>query len=240
MANTVYRSGNVELIDGRILYITPLKIKYLRQFMQEFSDISKATDDIDAMGRLAKCVAIAMKQYSPDLATVDAVEDSLDVKTMYKILELSADIQIGDSPEKATVKENLSNNQKKETWDSFDLAKLESELFLLGIWKDYEDLEMSLSMPELTATLTAKRELDYNEKKFLAAMQGVNLDEASGKDSQEDDPWEAVKRRAEARARGEDPNAAEKIDPNDILSFTGTKAQQAGFGLGMGIEYTKM
>jgi hypothetical protein len=34
-------------------------------------------------------------------------------------------------------------------------------------------------MPELTSVLIAKRESDYNDKKFLAAIQGVNIDEGS-------------------------------------------------------------
>jgi hypothetical protein len=208
--------------------------------MDEFRNISKANNDLDAMYQLAKCVAITMQQYSPDLNTVDAVEDVMDLKTMYKVLELSADIKMNNDADESNVKETLSDGSKKETWDTFDLAKLEAELFLLGIWKDYEELETSLSMPELTATLTAKRELDYVEKKFLAAMQGVNLDEASGKQDNEEDPWERVKRRAEARARGEDPDKVSSVDPNDITTFTGAKAQKAGFGIGMGIEYATM
>jgi hypothetical protein len=63
-----------------------------------------------------------------------------------------------------------------QTGQSLDLAKIESEVFLLGIWKDYRELEESLSMPELIATLSSRRDLDYQEKKFLAAIQGVDLD----------------------------------------------------------------
>ena len=35
-------------------------------------------------------------------------------------------------------------------------------------------------MPELTATLTAIRERDNNHNKFLAAIQGIDLDADSG------------------------------------------------------------
>ncbi len=95
-------------------------------------------------------------------------------------------------------------------------------------------------MPELVATLAAKRDLDYNDKKFLASIQGVDLDKANREHAEEGDPWEKVKARAAARARGEDPDNAKPIDPNDITTFTGAKAQKAGFGIGMGLDYKQM
>jgi len=49
-------------------------------------------------------------------------------------------------------------------------------VFLLGHWKDYEELEESISMPELTATLKAMYKVEGRKNKFLAAMQGVDLD----------------------------------------------------------------
>ena len=49
-------------------------------------------------------------------------------------------------------------------------------MFLLGHWKDYEELEESISMPELTATLKAMYKVEGRKNKFLAAMQGVDLD----------------------------------------------------------------
>jgi hypothetical protein len=108
-----------------------------------------------------------------------------------------------------------------------DLVALESELFLLGIWKDYDELESSLSMPELTTTLNAKRESDYREKKFLAAMQGVDLDKQIGK--VEKNAWEKLK--AKVFSKGKTDN------PNDIVSLRGAAAKKAGFGIGMGLGY---
>jgi len=82
-------------------------------------------------------------------------------------------------------------------------------------------------MPELTATLKSKRDLDYQEKKFLAAIQGVDLDKQSGKDKT--NAWEEMKARVFS--------GGQTSDPNDITSFQGVKAQQNGFGIGMGIGY---
>lgn len=48
------------------------------------------------------------------------------------------------------------------------------------MWKDYEELENSLSMAELNATLAAKRNADYAQQKFFAALQGVDLDKHNG------------------------------------------------------------
>lgn len=82
-------------------------------------------------------------------------------------------------------------------------------------------------MQELTQTLAAKREQDYEEKKFLAALQGVNLD------SQKNDPqkkWEDLKAKAFSGGK--------VTDSNDITSLVGNTAKQKGFGIGRGLEYS--
>jgi hypothetical protein len=91
-----------------------------------------------------------------------------------------------------------------------------------------EELESSLSMAELTETLNAKREAEYSEKKFLAAMQGVDLDKQSGKE----DAWEKMK--AKVFSGGQAANS------NDILAYQGANAQKNGFGIGMGLTYEKL
>lgn len=47
----------------------------------------------------------------------------------------------------------------------------------MGHWKDYEELENSLSMQELIATLGAMHEKENRHNKFLAAIQGIDLTE---------------------------------------------------------------
>ena len=56
---------------------------------------------------------------------------------------------------------------------------MESEVFLLGHWKNYDELESNLSLDELMATLNASRDKEQRERKFLAAMQGVDLEDSS-------------------------------------------------------------
>jgi len=140
-------------------------------------------------------------------------------------LDIAAGIKI-DKDSQEEVKEQATSSGA--SWDDLDLVKLESEVFLLGIWKDYEELETSMSMPELTATLNIKRELDYSEKKFLAAIQGVDLDKNTNKSN----AWEDMKARVFSRGKAK--------DSNDIVALQGVNAQRAGFGIGMGLDYEEI
>jgi hypothetical protein len=226
MATTIYNTQTIHLFDGTELEIIPLKIKYLREFMEIFENIKDAKGDDEAMGVLVECVRICMKQYYPAISnTVSQIEDNIDMPTIYKILDTSAGIRINKKSETPVKDQAIDSGQ---TWKDLDLAKLESEVFLLGIWKDYQELEISLSMPELMATLEVSRELDYTEKKFLAAIQGVDLDKnsESGRGQKE---WEDMKARVFSKGQ--------TSDSNDILSLQGPTAQKAGFGIGMGLDY---
>lgn len=226
MATTIYQTKKILLLDNTELEIIPLKIKYLREFMIAFDGIKEATNDDESIAVLVECIRICMKQYYPKISnTVEEIEDSLDLPTIYEILDIAAGIKINKKSEEP-VKEQAENSGG--TWLDLDLAKLESEVFLIGTWKDYQDLEKSLSMPELLATIASKRELDYEEKKFLAAIQGVDLDKDSGSDKGQKE-WEDMKARVFSKGK--------TSDGNDILALQGPNAQKAGFGIGMGLDY---
>jgi hypothetical protein len=226
MATKIYDSKKLYLVDDTEIEATPLKLKYLREFMEIFDTLEYASSDEDSILILSYCALIAMKQYYPAIVTIGDLEDSLDLPTIYKVIDIAAGIKINEENKEETVK-----NQAQESggsWKSLDLASLESEVFLLGIWKDYEDLELSLSMPELISTLSSKRDLEYQEKKFLAAIQGVDLD----KNKNEDNAWEKMKARVFS--------GGGTSDPNDILTFRGQKAARSGLGLGNGLGYKKL
>jgi uncharacterized protein YehS (DUF1456 family) len=230
MPTKIYDIEEVELIDGTSVEMSPLKIKYLRQFMDRFDSIKESNTDEESIIVLVDCVRIAMKQFFPALKTVEDVEDNIDLPTIYKIIDVCAGVK-KNKDKKSEKEESVPAPDKKDnSWENLDLVKLESEVFVLGIWKNFDELESSISMPELMAILESTRELDYNEKKFLAAMQGVDLDES--RKSSEPDPWEAMKARVAAKTSG-----IGNGDPNDILSYQGQKAAQNGFGIGMGLEY---
>ena len=219
MATTIYNSQIIHLFDGTELEIIPLKIKYLREFMDVFENIKETKNDDEAIAVLVECVRVCMKQYYPQIS------NTIDMPTIYKILDTSAGIRINKKSQEPVKDQAIDSGQ---TWESLDLAKLESEVFLLGIWKDYQELEKSLSMPELIATLEVSRELDYTEKKFLAAIQGVDLDGQTNKNKGQKE-WEDMKARVFSGGK--------TGDSNDIVALQGFAAQKAGFGIGHGLDY---
>jgi hypothetical protein len=222
MATKVYDTKKISLIDDSVITAAPLKIKYLREFLETFETIKDAKTDDESIAVLAQCALVAMQQYCPLIKTIEELEDNLDLPTIYEIIDIAAGIKINEKSEDTVKNQAVESGS---TWDTLDLAKLESEVFLLGIWKDYNELESSLSMQELTATLQIKRELDYSDKKFSAAMQGVDLDKNSGSGNE----WEDMK--ARVFSKGATTNG------NDILALQGMNAERAGFGIGMGLDY---
>jgi len=81
-------------------------------------------------------------------------------------------------------------------------------------------------MPELLSILEEKNEQDFQDKKFFASLQGVDLEGGSQASL---DKWEQIK--AKAFSGGKTSN------PNDILALQGKAAQRAGFGIGVGLDY---
>ena len=82
-------------------------------------------------------------------------------------------------------------------------------------------------MPELLEILVAKRKSDHEQRRFLAALQGVSLDDEAEEKKQT--TFEDIKARVFSGGQAK--------DSNDILALQGINAQQAGFGIGMGLEY---
>ena len=229
MATHIYKTDTIELIDGQKITIYPLKIKYLREFMEAYQLIKNAKDDIESISYLSECARISMQQYLPDkIQTIEDLEDNFDLPSIYKILKIGGGIGVDANSDEPVKDQALSQDSEASTWETLDLAKLESEIFLLGIWKDYQELEQNLSMPELMATLASIRELDYQEKKFLAAIQGVDLEGEAGKDRGQKE-WEDMKARVFSKgATG---------DSDDVLALQGQNARKAGFGIGFGLDY---
>jgi hypothetical protein len=228
MATKIYSIDKINLFDGTEIEISPLKIKYLREVMDSFSYIKNIKNDDDAILLLTECVRICMKQYYPKISTsIEDIEDSFDMPTVHKILELAAGIKINQDSEQS-VKEQADESSAGLSWEDLDLLKMESEVFLIGAWKNYEDLELSISMKELVEILSNKRDLDYQEKKFVAAIQGVDLDGASDSERGQKE-WEDMKARVFSKGQA--------TDSRDILALQGQNAKSAGFGIGMGLDY---
>lgn len=103
MASKVYATEEVELFSGKKIALRPLKISVLRKFMKEFdnmTDTDVLSDNGKSLDVLMDCVQIAFLQFAPDLAEDrEALEDELDIKTIYKIIEVGAGIKLdNDDP----------------------------------------------------------------------------------------------------------------------------------------------
>jgi hypothetical protein len=92
MATTEYVPEVLTLIDGSKIEVRPLKISLLKPFMKKFEGVAAVAEDNEkSMNLLLDCVAIAMKQYNPELAADPAkLEELLDLPTVYKIVEAAS------------------------------------------------------------------------------------------------------------------------------------------------------
>jgi len=99
MATSVYEVVEIELIDGTKLKLRPLKITLLREFMKKFADLENveiASDNDKSMDLLIDCIAIAMKQYNPELSDREKLEEVIDLPTVYKIIEIASGVKLND------------------------------------------------------------------------------------------------------------------------------------------------
>jgi hypothetical protein len=98
MSTEVYEEKTIKLIDGTEIKVRPLKISLLRPFMKKFEGIAEVAEDNDkSMSILMDCVQIAMKQYKPELAEdLKALEEILDLPTVYKIVEEASGVKLGE------------------------------------------------------------------------------------------------------------------------------------------------
>lgn len=98
MATSVYQVTEIELLDGSVIKMRPLKISLLREFMSKFEKIAEVADSNEkSMDILMDCVQIAMKQYAPDYSVDRAkLEDSIDLPSVYRVVEAAAGIKLDD------------------------------------------------------------------------------------------------------------------------------------------------
>jgi hypothetical protein len=80
-------------------------------------------------------------------------------------------------------------------------------------------------MPELIQTLKSMHEKEHNQRKF-ASLKGIPMDDEAEKSGP---TFDDVKR----RALGINASA------DDVVSLQGSFASEAGFGIGMGLGYSK-
>jgi translation initiation factor 1 (eIF-1/SUI1) len=81
-------------------------------------------------------------------------------------------------------------------------------------------------MPEVIQTFKAMQKTEAEKRKFLASIQGIDLNENA---SEESSSFDDVKR----RALGINASA------DDVVSLQGDFAAEAGFGVGAGLGYRR-
>jgi hypothetical protein len=99
MATTINEEKEITLIDGTKIAVRPLKISLLRPFMKKFEGIADVAEDNEkSMNLLMECVQIAMQQYKSDIAgDLKALEENLDLPTVYQIVEAASGVKLADS-----------------------------------------------------------------------------------------------------------------------------------------------
>ena len=98
MTTQIQEEKTINLIDGTEVAVRPLKISLLRKFMKKFEGVTAVAEDNDkSMNLLMECVQIAMQQYKPEIAgDIKALEDNIDLPTVYKIIEAASGVNLGD------------------------------------------------------------------------------------------------------------------------------------------------
>ena len=95
-------------------------------------------------------------------------------------------------------------------------------------------------MAELTAILEAMREKEYNEKKFSAAMQGVDLDKQTGRDKRPPKTAEGKKASTFEDIQARVFSGGLAKDANDILALQGSYGARKGFQIGKDMDYGRV
>lgn len=97
MATTVVDVIKVELDNGVKLDCKPLKIKNLRKFMDRIGELQDVVDDNDkSVDVLLDCCQIAIGQYTGEEYSIEALEELLDLPTIYRIVEGASGIVLDD------------------------------------------------------------------------------------------------------------------------------------------------
>ena len=78
-------------------------------------------------------------------------------------------------------------------------------------------------MPELISVVNAMTEKDFEDKKFFAQIEGIDIDSGSSNGK----TFEDIRR----EALGDDPTT------NDIVNLKGKLAKETGFGVDQGLMY---
>jgi hypothetical protein len=97
LATKVYDVEEIELQNGSKVQLKPLTIKELRKFMAVMQKAANSQTEDETLNVLIDACAVALEKQLPDLVKDrDALEDSLDIPTINRILEICGGIKMDD------------------------------------------------------------------------------------------------------------------------------------------------
>lgn len=97
MATQLYDTVEIELQDGRKATLKPLPINRLRKFMKVVTKLDEVKTEEQAIDIFIEACAIALSKSLPELSeNKEALEEALDVPTIWKIMEVCGGIKLGD------------------------------------------------------------------------------------------------------------------------------------------------
>jgi len=102
LATAVYEVLEVLLQDGTEVTVRPLDLKRLRKVMVVIDNMNKdsaAATELESLEYLIEATKISLEKQLPELVVDDEkFEDALDLPTMWKILEITAGLSLGNNP----------------------------------------------------------------------------------------------------------------------------------------------
>lgn len=95
-----------------------------------------------------------------------------------------------------------------------------AEAFPLGHWKNFREMEVSLTLEELYLLLEVNNEGEYNRRKFAAALKGIDLEDEDDDNGDESD-FDRIRREAdeELTRQGQDTRSFDQRDIDDLFGF---------------------
>lgn len=92
MAESLFTGQEIELADGKKLFIKPLTIRQLRKFMKVVKDLDTTISSLSdkEINKMVDAVSIAIEKVDPALAKdKEALEDAIDVVTFNAIFQVA-------------------------------------------------------------------------------------------------------------------------------------------------------
>lgn len=99
MPTTVYSVEEIQLSNGDTLTIKPLSIKHLKKFLAVIKKIDdpEITEEDQVMEIFIEAAMVCLEQLYPELSEdKEKFEESIEVPTMMKILEVAGGLKLND------------------------------------------------------------------------------------------------------------------------------------------------